>query len=187
MKKIFIIEHLEQKLWPWCLIEYKNILKIVGKNNLWFTNIKKQDEKRLKKYGKVINKSVKDLKLNNSCILDPNAKKLLKTKETKKFYYFIFGGILGDNPPRKRTKAELTKFLKKYKKRNLGKDQFSTDSAVFVVNEIIKGKEISEIKFQNSIEIKINKIESTILPYKYPLKNNKPIISKELINYLKRN
>src|SRR3989344_4588506 len=46
-KQIYIIEHLEQKLWPWCVIEYKHISKIAGKNNLWFTNIKKRDIKRL--------------------------------------------------------------------------------------------------------------------------------------------
>ncbi len=186
MKQIFIIEHLEPKLWPWCLIEYKNISKIISKKHAWFTNIKKRDAKKLKKYGKVINESIKSIKLKNCCVLDPQAKKLLKPKEAKKFDYFIFGGILGDSPPRKRTKIELTKFLSKCKKRNLGKEQFSTDSAVYVAKEISKGKELEEIEFQDSIEISINKIESIILPFKYPLKNKKPIISKDLINYLRK-
>ena len=42
---IYVIEHLEPKLWEWCEIEYESISKIVGKENLWFTNIK--NEKRI--------------------------------------------------------------------------------------------------------------------------------------------
>ena len=187
MKPAFIIEHLEPKLWLWCLIEYKQISKIVGKNHLIFTNIKKSDVKKLGKYGKIIAKSVKELSLPNSCVLDPEAKKLLSTKEAKKFEYFIFGGILGDNPPKKRTKSELTKFIKNPEARNIGKEQFSTNSAVYVVKQIIEGKELSKIPFQDSVEIKLNKTESVILPYKYPLINGKPNIPKELIKYLNKN
>ena len=187
MKQTFIIEHLEPKLWPWCLIEYKNISKIVGKNNLFFTNIKRHDVRKLKKYGKVITKSVKNISLANCCVLDPEAKKELSPRETKKFNYFIFGGILGDNPPRKRTKSELTKFIKNPEARNIGKKQLSTDSAVYVAEQIISGKKLSEIPFQDSVEIEINEIESVILPYRYPLINGKPNISKELVRYLIKN
>jgi len=70
--------------------------------------------------------------------------------------------------------------------RNLGKKQFATDNAVFIVKEILKGKSISSLKFKNKITIKINDIESIILPFKYCLVNNKPLISKEIISYLKR-
>lgn len=186
MKQIYIIEHLEPKLWPWCLIEYKHISKIAGKNNLWFTSIKKQDIKKLKKYGKIFTKSVKDFKIKNLCILDPDANKTLIPKDTKQFKYFIFGGILGDHPPRKRTKSELSAFFKNIEKRNIGKDQLSTDNAVYVVKQICNGKELKDIKFQNEVEIIINDIESTILPFKYPLVNGKPNISTELIKYLKK-
>lgn len=183
MKPIFIIEHLEPKLWEWCVIEYKNISKIVGKRNLWFTNIKEKG-RLLEKYGRVIEKSVKDLDLKNACLLDPWAKEQLYSKEAKKFDYLVFGGILGNNPPEKRTKV-LSNFIKFAQKRNLGKDQLSTDSAVYVVKQILEGKKLIEMKFQDSAEIKINEIESVILPYKYPIKNNKVFMSKDLIKYLK--
>ncbi len=183
MKSIYIIEHLEPELWPWCIIEYKNISKIVGKNNLWFTNIRK-DGKKLEKHGKVIEKSVKSLNLRNVCILDPESKVTLSPKDEKKFKYFLFGGILGDYPPKKRTKKELTVFVNG-KTRNIGKEQMSTDNAVYVSKEILNGKNIKEIKFKDNVEIKINKIESTILPYRYVMVKNKPFMSKEIINYLK--
>jgi len=186
MKMIFIIEHLEPKLFPWCIIEYKHISKIVGKNNVWFTNIKEKDTKKLNKYGKVSTNSLKEIKLDNLCILDPESKKTLLSKDKDKFKYFVFGGILGDYPPRKRTQEELTKFFPKAQIRNIGKDQFSTDNAVFVVKEILNGKSLKNITFQEGVEIKINDIESTILPFKYPLVNGKPNISPELIEYLKK-
>ncbi len=187
MKPIFIIEHLESKLWPWCLIEYESISNIVGKR-AWFCNIKSEkDARKLSSYGRAISQSLKGLNINMkyACVLDPLAKKTLSMKEASRFQYFIFGGILGDQALNGRTKRELTRFLKKAQSRNLGPGQFSTDNAVYVVREIVKGKELKDIKFKDGIEIKINKIESVILPYRYPIINGKPKISAKLVKYLK--
>lgn len=187
MKPIFIIEHLEPKLWPWCIIEYKSISKIIGRNNLIFTNVSKKDLKKLEKFGKVFTKSVKNLNidLHKACVLDPLAQKALEPHEAGKFQYYIFGGILGDEKLNGRTSHELTKFLSNSSKRNIGKAQFSTDNAVYVTSQIINGKSQDKIEFQDSIEIPINKIESVILPYRYPLVSGKPRISPKLIDYLK--
>ena len=124
------------------------------------------------------------MQLINSCILDPDSPTLLSPNDKNKFDYFIFGGILGDYPPRKRTKAELTKFVKG-STRNIGKLQFSTDNAVYTVHKILTGTSFNKLKFKNKVEIKINEIESVILPYKYNLINGKPLISEKLIEYLK--
>jgi ribosome biogenesis SPOUT family RNA methylase Rps3 len=186
MQKIFIIEHLEKELWPWCLIEYKHISKLVGKKNLWFTNIKEKNSSKLEKYGSVFHESVRDLNLKNSCILDPESSIMLTPQNSKSIQYFIFGGILGDYPPKKRTKEELTNILPKIKSFNIGKEQMSTDNAVYTVKQIIDGKNLASLKFQNNIEIKINKILSTQLPYKYNLINGKPLISKELTKFIKK-
>lgn len=185
-KKIYIIEHLEPKLWKWCLIEYEHISKIVGKKYLWFGNIKnRKDAECLGKYGKVITKSIKQLNLKNACVLDPEAKKTLNPKEAKSFDYFIFGGILGDYPPKKRTQKELSKFLKNCEKRNIGKEQMSTDNAVFCVKKIVDGKNLRKMKFADKIEIKINAFESVVLPYRYNVVKKKPLISKKLVDYIK--
>src|SRR3989344_9577637 len=161
-KPIFIIEHLEPKLFPWCLIEYESISKMIGRQNLWFTNIKQgKDRRNLSHLGKTYRDKVKDMSLKNVCILDPFAPKTLNPEETKEFDYYIFGGILGNNPMDKRTEKELTRFIKEGEKRNLGFGQFSTDNAVFTVLEIINGKSMEEMKFQEELEIKIDKIQST--------------------------
>ncbi len=185
---IYIIEHLEKSIHSWCLIEYENISKIVGKSDLWFTNIKRSSKnaEELKKFGRVMKESAAELNLNNLCILDPEAEKLLVPKEAKSFDYFVFGGILGDYPPRKRTFPELTGKIKNAEARNIGKKQFSTDNAVLVVKQIAKGKKLSDMQFQDKLTIKINEIESIDLPYCYPLIKGKPQISDELVNYLKR-
>lgn len=181
-KPIFIIENLEPKIWKWLLIEYKHISKIVGKNNLWFTNIKGN---KLNKLGKTIKDSVKNMNLKNACILDPEAKKTITPQEAKSFNFFILGGILGNYPPEKRTKKELTRFIKNAKARNIGKAQLPTDNAVLVVKQILKGKPLNKMQFTSNLTIKINDIESITLPFRYLLINNKPVISKDIIHYLK--
>jgi len=160
---------------------------MVGKDNLWITNVK-LGGKRFAKLGKVFKKSVKDLNLDwkEVCVLDPDADKTLNGKEAKKFKYFVFGGILGDYPPRKRTEKELTRFLPKAKKRNIGKEQMATDNAVYVVLQIAKGKEFEKMEFKDGTEIEMREGESVILPFRYVLVDGKPMISKEIVSYLKR-
>lgn len=181
---IYIIEHLEPKMWRWCLIEYKNISKIVGKENLWITNVRRGN-KILINYAKVIKEPLKNLNLKNACILDPEADEILTPKKAKDFKYFIFGGILGDFPSQKRTKKELTSKLD-YSSFSIGKKQMPTDNAVKTVKEICNGKSIEQLKFKDKIEIRTGKNQSVIFPFRYILINNKPLISKELISYLKR-
>lgn len=177
----FIIEHLEPKVYPWCVIEYKHISKIVGKKNLWITNVA---GKKLEKFANVFKKTVTTIKLEKACVLDPNAEKELSPKDD--FEYFVFGGILGDNPPRARTHEVLRGTLKNAERRSLGKEQMATDNAVYVVKEIMKGTMLSEIKFVQDIEIPTKKGESVLLPYKYVIVNGKPLICKELERRLKK-
>ncbi len=84
MKQIFIIEHLEPKIGRWCLAEYSHISKMVGKSNLWITNVQRGG-KRFSKFGKVFKESVRNLKLENVCVLDPEAKSLLTDRADGKY------------------------------------------------------------------------------------------------------
>ena len=184
---IYIIEHLEDKVWPWCLIEYKHISQMVGKSHVWFTHTRSA---ALKKYGSVFSESVAEQfakgKLKNACVLDPVAPKTLTPGDAQQFNYFIFGGILGDDPPQQRTSPELTSKMHGIAVRNIGKKQMSTDTAVYVVQQIVSGKKLSELQFQDGVEISLGKNESTLLPYRYVVKDGKPMISDELAAYLKK-
>ncbi|HLF54342.1 MAG TPA: SAM-dependent methyltransferase [Candidatus Nanoarchaeia archaeon] len=178
----FVIEHLEPEVYEWCKLEYAHISTFVGKENLLFTNTKSSE---LKNLGKIEPKSIKELKLAKACILDPEAKETLTPELAKKYEYFIFGGILGDEPPKARTKQELTKHMP-YPAYNLGKDQMSTDTAVIVTKMIIDGKKLSELEFAQGIEVEINENESVYLPYKYLIVDDKVLLAPGLINMLKK-
>ncbi|HJX05279.1 MAG TPA: SAM-dependent methyltransferase [Candidatus Nanoarchaeia archaeon] len=179
----YIIEHLEKRLYKWCFLEYKHISTIVGKENLIFTRLNKSQAEKLKGFGACYTKSVAELNFEKMCVLDLEAEKVLTEEDAKRFEYLVFGGILGDNPPRKRTRKEL--ILKDAERRNIGKEQLPTDNSVFVCKQIVQGKKFEEIEFQDEVEIKIKEGESIILPFRYVLVNGKPLISNELLHYIK--
>ena len=180
----FVIEHLEPKLYRWCFLEYRHISKLVGRKNLIFTNIRSSSaQAKLSPLGKVSSVSVSRLGLPNVCILDPAAKKTLVPAEAKKFSYFVFGGILGDYPPRQRTKTELKL---KGERRNIGKAQLPTDNAIYVVKKIASGTPLSKIKFQDCLTIPIKEGEEVELPFRYALVKGKPLISREIVAMLKK-
>lgn len=179
----FVIEHLEPEVFDWCVVEYRHISKIVGKKNLIFTNVKKGKEK-LEGLGEINESSVQDMDLKNACVLDPEAKKTLSASD-KKFDYLIFGGILGDFPPKKRTKIELSSKLN-FEIRNLGKEQMSTDTAVYVAKKLIEGKKLSDFEFKDEIEVDVDEGESVILPYRYVIKDGKPLLPEGFVEFLRK-
>ncbi len=195
-KKIkFVIEHLEQLLSKWILIEYKHSSQIVGKENVVFTNVRRSDwRKILLRIGEVYEESITSRRIHSMfdkiIILDPQAKILLSPKD---FMYcgsiaIVIGGILGDNPPKGRTRKLLTEKMDNIAEiRNLGGNQFSIDGAVFMAYQILNGREITEIPIIVGWEekrIMMGIEHSVFLPYAYPLVEGRPLISKELLEYL---
>lgn len=81
----------------------------------------------MKKLGKFNRKQV--------CLLDLRAEKELTTGDNTTIDVFVFGGILGDHPPRDRTKLLRTNIETM---RHLGQPQLSTDTAVLVSKLILK-------------------------------------------------
>jgi len=178
---MIIIEHLEPELYDWCAIEYSRISRLVGKEHLLFTNT---SHKTLEELGKVDSRSIKELEFENACILDPDASEELTPENAKRFDHFIFGGILGDNPPKDRTQTELTRFLN-YPAFNLGKDQMSTDTAVQVVQLIRHGKRLSELEFIPGLEIEVEEGLTVTLPYKYLILDDEVQIDPRIIEQLR--
>ncbi len=181
----FIIEHLEEKLYPWCLLEYRHISQIVGRKNLLFTSIKPAQKARLNSLGKVESKSVLDLNLKRVCFLDPRARKELGPDDKDKFDYLVFGGILGDHPPQQRTAEWLAG--RKVETRNLGKEQMATDTAVYVAKQIIEGKRLNALKFLDTLHLATGKGEEVIMPYRYILEEGKPVLAKGFLQFVKKN
>ena len=69
------------------------------------------------------------------CLLDPRATEELSPSDKEEFEAFLFGGILGDDPPRDRT-AELR--ILGLPSRHLGSVQMTTDTAVLVTHTVVE-------------------------------------------------
>ncbi|MBS3122298.1 hypothetical protein J4434_05450 [Candidatus Woesearchaeota archaeon] len=200
----FIIEHLDKRLYKWCFLEYKHISTVVGRDKVMFTNVSgKTSKEKLAGFGTVFSDSIANSKnIVNSknvlskriCVLDPFTEKTLSKDDKTKFDYFVFGGILGDYPPQKRTAGFCDKLRAKgikFETRNLGKEQMSTDTAVYVAKKILEGKKLSDLKFKDTIIIKINESEEVELPFRYVVEIDKQgkenlILPDGFVEFLKK-
>lgn len=171
----YIIEHMEEGFSPWVKLEYCTIAQEVGGPNLYLISVSKDLEipDEFRKLGIVIT----DLEVTRLqqidpafniarvCLLDLSASLPLATSDSPNFDYFLFGGILGDHPPRDRT-GELRKLG--LAGRHLGKVQMTTDTAVRVTDRVLKQHvELDEIPYVDFPELKFNKHESTEMPFRY--------------------
>lgn len=85
------------------------------------------------------------------CLLDMRGTKVLEHAERKDYDAYVFGGILGDHPPKDRTFALRPLFTQS---RNLEEIQMSTDTAILVTELIINGQmELRDIPFIDNPEI----------------------------------
>ncbi len=179
-----VIEHLEEEMSPWLLLEYRHASIIIGKDNIVYTNIPRKYHKILRKYGRVYEKSVLSLYPHEKIIiLDPQAEKPLSAKDLERCEVIVIGGILGDHPPRGRTKILLSIKAPKALKRNIGEGQYSIDGAVYVVKKFIETGDLSSIRYVDGIilEHKEDNVVKTIkLPFRYPLVNNEPLLAPGL-------
>ena len=183
---LFVIEHLEPEVGKWLYIEYMHSSEIVGKSKIMFTNVKNRNAALLlSKLGKTQFKSFAEIfKPEEVVILDPQAQKLLTPEDFKGKRAVIIGGILGDHPPKGRTQKLVTAKLPSATVRSLGDEQFSIDGAVYLAKVVSEGKKLEEVSIKKGLTIRLNEYAEVYLPYAYPLKDGKPVISKELIDYL---
>ncbi|MEM2394528.1 MAG: SAM-dependent methyltransferase [Candidatus Bathyarchaeia archaeon] len=186
MGTLFVIEHLEPEISKWLLYEYAHAFRIVGKDHLMFTNVKKREDcERLSRFGFVEEKSaIKIFSQEEVIILDPKAEKPLNPQDFKEKAVVVVGGILGDHPPRGRTYKLITKHFRNASARNLGKHQFAIDGAVYVAKLVSQGTPLETIPIKKGLTLKLGENAEIYLPYAYPLKDGKPIISQKLVRYL---
>ncbi|MEM0253089.1 MAG: SAM-dependent methyltransferase [Candidatus Bathyarchaeia archaeon] len=183
---IFIIEHLEPEVSKWLLFEYMHASEIVGKEKLWFTNVKRiEDFQKLKTLGRVcLERAFELFPPSKVIVLDPKANLSLKPNDFEGKEAVIIGGILGDHPPKGRTSKLLTATLPGAIVRNIGKVQFSIDGAIYVAKLVSEGTPLEAISVKRGLRIKFDNKGEIYLPYAYPIKNGKPLINPKLIEYL---
>ncbi|KAL6714940.1 hypothetical protein ACLMJK_007200 [Lecanora helva] len=110
--KTYVVEHLDPELGQWSTLEYKAIAEESSKDGAKFclSSVPKSLDVPLELWESrnlhVENRSIEDIVQTDTaarqrvCLLDPAAKTELTPEDGDVFTVFLFGGILGDDPPR---------------------------------------------------------------------------------------
>ncbi|KAG9237547.1 SAM-dependent RNA methyltransferase [Amylocarpus encephaloides] len=192
--KTYVVEHLDDELGPWSELEYLTIAKESHEAGAQFRlssvplSLVLPESLKNAPGVKAEGESVEVLYATEKarvCLLDPSATKELRPEDGDAFDIFLFGGILGDDPPRDRT-SELRK--KGYENRRLGPKQMTTDTAVRVTRIIVQDKvPLDKISYVDCPELRINKNESTEMPFRYVKgENGEPIMPEGMVDLIKK-
>ncbi|KEF53987.1 carboxypeptidase D [Exophiala aquamarina CBS 119918] len=192
---IFVVEHLDLELGPWSALEYRTIAQESKDAGCRFilssvpdSLLRSKDIQALRDAGaEGRNDSVETYfadRKDRICLLDPAAKQELTPSDANHFDVFLFGGILGDDPPRDRT-SELRK--KGFTGRRLGPKQMTTDTAVRVTRMVVLDKvPLDKIPYVDYPELKLNEHETTEMPFRYVTNNTgKPIMPEGMIDLIR--
>ncbi|KAG9768692.1 hypothetical protein KCU88_g7115, partial [Aureobasidium melanogenum] len=167
---IFVVEHLDPELGPWSALEYKTIAKESKEHGCRFilssvpaSLLQSEEMSELQKWGaEARNDSIEtyfDSNKDKICLLDPAAEQELDPADFNVFDVFLFGGILGDDPPR----------------------------AVRVTRTVILDKvHLDKIPYVDYPELKLNEHETTEMPFRYVAdESGNPIMPEGMIDLIK--
>lgn len=200
----YIIEHMEQGFSEWVTLEYAQIIRDLGASNLILSSLPEGTQEsdipvKLREMGlqwttKPLNEiqtvfpQLPSLQENRVCLLDPRASSDLTPEDAQQYDYFVFGGILGDHPPRDRTKELMQAYPKLLVGKRLGDKQMTTDTAIRTTQIIIERQvPFEEIKFIDYPEFRFTKNEATEMPFRYVLDDNgAPILPEGMLELIKK-
>lgn len=193
----YVIEHMEEdettpkSLPPWVELEYAHMIMLAGINGrVEFTHLSHNSSSLLDARLAPINESpasyqvhtqsvMELLEQNNIpitrvCLLDPKAQTVLAPEDGEIFDHFLFGGILGDDPPRDRT-SELRQLG--FPSRHLGPMQMTTDTALGVTKRVVDDKvQLNAIPYVDFPTITFNAKESVEMPFRYIVNGKEPVL-----------
>ncbi|KAJ9619565.1 hypothetical protein H2203_008345 [Taxawa tesnikishii (nom. ined.)] len=192
--KTYIVEHLDPELEAWSALEYRCIAAESHAAGSSFhltsvpTSLKLPEVLQGAPGLSVKHEGVEELYATTKdkvCLLDPAAKTELSPEDGSRFDVFLFGGILGDDPPRDRT-SELRK--KGFEGRRLGPVQMTTDTAVRVTRIVVQDRiPLGKIRYVDHPEIKVDEHESTEMPFRYVLDSRgQPIFPEGMVDLIKK-
>lgn len=198
VSKTYIVEHLDPELEKWSSLEYKCIAEEsqAAGAQFYLTSVPKElklpEELKNVSALKVEHRGVEEIYAESKdrvCLLDPSAKKELSPEDGETFDVFLFGGILGDDPPRgslmhlvntrRRDSNAITDRTSELRKkgfegRRLGPIQMTTDTAVRVTRMVVQENyELEKIPYVDHPEIRVDEHESTEMPFRYVLDGKK--------------
>lgn len=191
--RVLIVENLEPCPSPWLLTEYSYLTSLFPGRTV-FTNVKHPRlKKELERIGRVHGISATEftrvLDLRDVIVLDPAAEEPLTTEDVKECDAVVIGGIMGDYPPRGRTKELITDKLPEAKSRHLGKTQLTIAGAAYVLKKIEDGARLEDIEIREGLTftISLGGAELTIeLPYGFPVENGRLVLPKNYLEVVAR-
>jgi len=192
MEFSYVIEHMEdddptpRALPRWVELEYKHMCTLAGPDaSVAFTNLSTAAAASLTtalppappaeasgtaraechEQGVLALMQAHGIARESVCLLDPKAPQALAPSDAGEFPWFLFGGILGDDPPRDRT-AELRALG--FPTRHLGPVQMTTDTALGVTKRVVVDRvPLDEIPYVDYPTIRFNARESVEMPFRY--------------------
>ncbi|KAI1200818.1 SAM-dependent RNA methyltransferase [Nemania serpens] len=197
-RKTYIVEHLDPELGPWSELEYVAIARETARAGGTFVlssvpaalaadlpaTLAGEPAFRAETRG------VEELYPGGEqrarvCLLDPRADRDISPDDKALFDVFLFGGILGDDPPRDRT-GELR--VKGFEGRRLGPVQMTTDTAVRVTRMVIEEQfTLNMVPYVDHPDLKINEHESTEMPFRYVKGDDgKPVMPEGMMDLIKK-
>ncbi|KAI1439103.1 DUF431-domain-containing protein [Xylaria sp. CBS 124048] len=197
--KTYVVEHLDPELGPWSELEYIAIARETAQkggqfvlsgvpvelaNNNLPARLTAEPAFRAETRGVEELYSTPEAR-SRVCLLDPRAEKDIGPDDGAVFDVFLFGGILGDDPPRDRT-GELR--AKGFEGRRLGPMQMTTDTAVRVTRMVIEETfTLNTIPFLDNPDLKINEHESTEMPFRYVKRDDEmPVMPEGMMDLIKK-
>lgn len=186
---------MEEGFSEWVVLEYSQIIREVGKENLVLTSLptgttEKDIPNKLLELG--LQWTTEEcvhldggVDTKRVCLLDPAAETELVPEDALSFNYFVFGGILGSHPRIDRTGILRKKYG--FAGRRLGALQMTTDTAIRTTQKIIQDRvKFEDIKFLDYPEIRYNKYESTEMPFRYIVDSEgNPILPQGMLELIK--
>ena len=173
------------------LLEYENMLKIVGEGNLLITNFPHKIENPEKWKGlSFIKESINDLNIpfEKICLLDSEASEEMCPGDIEKFDYFLFGGILGNVDEFDFDRTSVLR-VKGFPTRSLGSMQMTTDTAVRVSKMILVDEmPFPTIPFVDRPEFPMDEEsgEKLVMNFRYVKgENGEPLICPDVLKLLK--
>ncbi|TIB35419.1 hypothetical protein E3P84_01360 [Wallemia ichthyophaga] len=206
----YVIEHVEEeepegyKIPEWSLREYRNMAASThaGENarviytNLSSTSYDSLNQALAPSQGKAATtecykEGIMDIITREGiphekvCLLDPKAEQPIQPQDLETFSHFLFGGILGDDPPRDRTK-ELRKFG--FPGRHLGPRQMSTDTALGTTKRVVVDNiPMEKMDFVDDPTIVFTPQESVDMPYRYLNDGTgKPLMAPGMLDHIRK-
>ncbi|KAJ7291462.1 SAM-dependent RNA methyltransferase [Mycena rebaudengoi] len=194
---VYVIEHMEdddestKTIPPWVELEYAHMRILAGPSaQIHFTHLSGASRESLASVFKpresladaachqtgvldLINQRLHGAPaLEKVCLLDPKAEHALSPEDGDRFEWFLFGGILGDDPPRDRT-SELRALG--FPTRHLGPVQMTTDTALGVTKMVVDDKiPLDKIPYVEFPTIVFNPKESVEMPFRYIADGTEP-------------